>query len=178
MLLLLAGEGGMEWLEQWFNYPGLEAWKFVNLAIFTAAAIYVLRRPINTALLARRDSIRQELLDAKNAREQALARVAEADALLSGVDNDVRAVHEQSRQEAESERQRLAAATVREMEKLKQQAQRETERAYKIARKELRHYLAKRSIDLARESVRNRMRPEDDTLLIKENIGELRRTTV
>jgi F0F1-type ATP synthase membrane subunit b/b' len=178
MLLLLAGEGGMEWLEQWFNYPGLEAWKFVNLAIFTAAAIYVLRRPINAALLARRDSIQQELLDAKNAREQALAQVAEADALLSRVDNDVRAVHEQSRQEAESERQRLAAATVREMEKLKQQAQRETERAYKIARKELRQYLAKRSIDLARESVRNRMRPEDDTLLIKENIGELRRTTV
>jgi hypothetical protein len=52
------------------------------------------------------------------------------------------------------------------------------ETADKLARKELRQYLAKRSVELARESVRSQMRPEDDTHLIKENIGELRRTTV
>ena len=64
------------------------------------------------------------------------------------------------------------------MEKLKQQSQREMETADKLARKELRQFLAKRSVELARESVRSQMRPEDDTLLIKENIGDLRRTTV
>jgi F-type H+-transporting ATPase subunit b len=163
---------------EWFNYPGLELWKFVNLAIFTAGAIYVLRRPISQALLARRESIRQEIITAQTERDQALAKVAEADNMLSRLDDDVRTVHEQARKEAESERQRLAASTVREMEKLKQQALREMETADKLARKELRQYLATRSVDLARESVRNQMRPEDDTHLIKENIGELRRTTV
>ena len=49
----------------WYNYPGLELWKFANLAIFTAAAIYVLRKPINQALLARRDAIQQELVTAQ-----------------------------------------------------------------------------------------------------------------
>lgn len=177
LLLFLAGEGS-GWLETYFNYPGLEAWKFLNLTIFTIAAFKVLRRPINTALLARRDAIRQELIDATSAREQALARVAEADSLLSQLDDDVRVVHEQARQEAESERQRAAAATADEMEKLKQQGQREIERAGKLARKELRQFLANRSVELARESVRTRMRPEDDTFLIKESIGALRRTTV
>lgn len=177
LLLFLAGEGS-EWLEQYFNYPGLEAWKFLNLTIFTVAAIFVLRKKINTALLARRGAIQQELIDAQNEREQALAQVAEANTLLTRLDDEVRTVHEQAQQEAESERQRVAAATTAEMEKLKQQAQREIERAGKLARIELRQYLAKRSVDLARESVRNQMRPEDDTLLIKESIGELRRTTV
>lgn len=163
---------------EWFNYPGLELWKFINLAIFTAAGIYVLRRPISQALLARRESIRQEIVSAQNERERALAQVAEADALLSRIDDDVRTVHEQSRKEAESERQRIAASTEREIEKLKQQAQREMETADKLARKDLRQYLAKRSVELARESVRSQMRPEDDTLLINENIGDLRRTTV
>lgn len=162
---------------EWFNYPGLELWKFLNLAIFTAAGIYVLRRPISQALSTRRESIRQELVAAQNERERALAQIAEADAMLSRVDNDVRAIHEQSRKEAESERQRLAASTEREVEKLKQQAKREMETADKLARKELRQYLAKRSVELARASVRSQMRPEDDTLLIKENIGDLRRTT-
>jgi F0F1-type ATP synthase membrane subunit b/b' len=163
---------------EWLNYPGLEAWKFLNLAIFLAAAIYVLRKKINVLLLARRGAIQQELLAAQTQREQALARVAEADDLLSRVDEHVGAIHKQAAQEAETERQRLAQATTNEKDKLKQQAQREIESANKLARKQLRQFLAKRSVELARVSVQNQMRPEDDTLLIKESIGDLRRTTV
>src|SRR6185503_17099529 len=102
-MLLFASEGA------WWNYPGLEAWKFVNLAIFIALAIYVLRHKINERLLTRRDAIRQELITAQTEHEQALARVAEADSLLSRLDDDVRHVHEQSQLEAEQERQPLAA---------------------------------------------------------------------
>ena len=171
-MLLFAADGG------WLNYPGLEAWKFVNLTIFIVLGIIFLRSKINQGLLARRGAIQQELVAAKTERDEALAKVAEADSLLSRLDDDVSTVHEQARQEAEQERQRLATGTEREIEKLKLQAQREIERADKLARKELRQYLAKRSIDLARESLRSRIRPEDDALLIKESIGELRRTRV
>ena len=163
---------------EWFNYPGLELWKFLNLAIFTAAGIFILRKPISQALLSRREAIKQELVTAQQERERALAQVADADSRLSRLHEDVRAVHKQADEEAKSERERLAAGTAREMEKLKQQSQREIDTAGKLARKELRQFLAQRSIELARESVRNQMRPEDDTALIKENIGDLRRTTV
>ena len=171
--MLLLAEG-----IEWYNYPGLELWKFINLAIFTAAGIYVLRKPINQALLARREAIQQELVRAQQEREQALARVAEADNFLGRLDNDVRTVQEQAREEATSEKQRIAASTEREIEKLKQQAQRELETADKLARKELRQFLAEKSVQMARESIRSQMQPEDDTALIRENIGELRRTTV
>ena len=50
---------------EWFNYPGLELWKFLNLAIFTAAGIYILRKPISQALMARRDAIKQEIVAAQ-----------------------------------------------------------------------------------------------------------------
>jgi len=163
---------------EWFNYPGLEIWKFLNLAIFLAAAIYVLRSKINEALLSRRDVIKQELITAQNEREHALARLTETEDLLSRMDEHVGAIHKQAQQEAESEKQRLAEAMAREIAKLKQQGEREVETANKLARKELRQFLAQRSIELARESVRRQMRPEDDTLLIKENLGDLRRTTV
>jgi len=52
------------------------------------------------------------------------------------------------------------------------------ETADKLARKELREFLAEKSVQMARESIRTQMRPEDDTALIRESIGELRRTTV
>jgi F-type H+-transporting ATPase subunit b len=163
---------------EWFNYPGLELWKFINLAIFTAAGIFVLRTPISQALSARRGAIEQELVAAQQERERALAQVAEADNLLGRLHEDVRALHQQADAEAKAERDRLAASTTTEIEKLKQQSQREIDSAGKLARKELREFLAQRSIELARESVRSQMRPEDDTALIRENIGDLRRTTV
>ena len=169
-MLLLATE--------WYNYPGLELWKFANLAIFTGVGIYILRKPISQALQSRRGAIQQELITAQNERDQALARVAEADSRLSGLDDDVHKVQEQAREEATSERQRITASTEREIEKLKQQAQREMETADKLARKELREFLAEKSVQMARESIRTQMRPEDDTALIQENIGALRRTTV
>jgi F-type H+-transporting ATPase subunit b len=169
-MLLLAGE--------WYNYPGLELWKFANLAIFAGVGIYILRKPISQALSARRGAIQQELISAQNERDQALARVAEADSLLGRLDDDVRRVQEQAREEATSERQRISASTEREVEKLKQQAQREMETAGKLARKDLRQFLAEKSVQMARDSIRTQMRPEDDTALIRESIGELRRTTV
>ena len=169
-MLLLATE--------WYNYPGLELWKFANLAIFAGVGIYILRKPISQALQSRRGAIQQELIKAQNERDQASARVAEADSMLSGLDDDVRKVQEQAHEEATSERQRINTSTEREIEKLKQQAQREMETADKLARKELREFLAEKSVQMARDSIRTQMRPEDDTALIRENIGELRRTTV
>jgi len=168
----------MEWLNAWANYPGLELWKFLNLAIFTAFGIYILRRPIAEALASRREDIKQELLHAQQEKARALEKVAETDSLLSKLDDDVRAVKEHSRQEVELEKQRVAGATAREIEKLKQQSEREMETADKIARKELRRFFAQRSVEFARDRVRREMKPEDDQHLIEDSIGELRRARV
>lgn len=173
MLLLALVE-----MPEWLNYPGLEVWRFLNLAIFVVLLIFFLRTKISEKLATRRDAIQQELLTAQNERERALARLGEVDSLLGRVDEDVRVVHEQAQEEAKAERARLAASTELELGKLKQQAQREMETAVKLARKELRQYFAQRSIEFARDSIQRQLRPEDDTALIRENIGDLRRTTV
>jgi F-type H+-transporting ATPase subunit b len=173
MILLAFAEG-----TTWYNYPGLELWKFFNLALFTAVGIYILRKPISQALNARRAAIQQELIEAQDQKAQAVARMAEADSLLGRLDSDVHTVQEHARQEANAERERVAAAAAREIEKLKQQAEREMETADKVARKELRQFLAQRSVEVARETVRGQMNPDDDRALIEGSIGELRRARV
>ncbi|HKV34114.1 MAG TPA: hypothetical protein VJP89_07335 [Pyrinomonadaceae bacterium] len=161
-----------------FNYPGLELWKFVNLAIFVGFGIYIMRRPISEALSTRREAIKKELVQAQEQKALAVAKMAEADSLLSRVDTDVRAVTDQSHKEAEAEKQRVAAAAAREIEKLKQQAEREMDNAAKIARKSLRQFLAQKSVEFARERVRGEISPEADRRLIEDSIGELRRARV
>src|SRR5258705_11324122 len=159
-----------EWI-QWFDYPGLELWKFGNLAIFTIAAILLLRRPISEALLARREVIRRELLQAQADLDQAEAQLREAEALLARLNADTAAVQAQARNEAEAERQRLIVATEREMEKLKLLAQREIEMAGRVARRALRQYLANRSVELCTGTLFNQIKTQEDSHLISQKIG-------
>lgn len=159
----------------WMNYPGLELWKFINLAIFLAAGIYILKRPLTSALHQRRERIVGELAKAKEDKEAALKRLQEAEELLGRVDQEVKQVHEQSLQEAIVERERLAMVAQNEIEKLKEQGERQVAMAVKVSRKHLREFLAQRSVELAGDSLRQRLRPEDDARLIEISIAELRR---
>ncbi len=103
-----------EWLDRWFNYPGLEAWKFFNLFVFICAALYLHRRfgrPVREALRARGESIKRELQQAREERDQAVARLAEVEARFADLDAEVAKVKEKTAAEAAAEQQRLSAAT-------------------------------------------------------------------
>jgi F-type H+-transporting ATPase subunit b len=164
-----------ETLNAWANYPGLEAWKFLNLAIFAFVGIKLLREPIGRLLASRREQIQGELTAAQNEKEAALATLAEAEALLGHREEDIKNIAAHARQEATEEKQRLALAASAEIDKLKIQSEREVEQASKVARKTLRRFLALRSVQLARESVRQNLRPEDDVRLVTESISGLGR---
>ena len=76
----------------YLNYPGLELWKFVNLAIFIIVAIYLhsrFGRPISEALRARGEGIKLELQRAREEKAQALAKLAEVEARIQRMDDEV-----------------------------------------------------------------------------------------
>jgi F-type H+-transporting ATPase subunit b len=179
MFLLLAylivSEGEPGWAETYLNYPGLEAWKFINLAIFFGAGAYILGGKLKAALHARRERIQLLLTNADRERDAAQLRLNEAEALVGRLDSDLAEVRKRAEAEAQTERERLNEATEKEIERMRNQGQREIETAAKLARKELQKFLAGRSVELARASVRTRIRPEDDARLIEDDIGQLRR---
>jgi F-type H+-transporting ATPase subunit b len=164
-----------DWLETYLNYPGLEAWKFANLAIFITVGIIILRKPLAQALASRREAIRREILNAQQEREVAAKELNDAEALVARLDTDVEAIKLQARQEADAERQRQVAAAVQETERLRAQAARELDLVQRAARKELQQFLAKRSVEMARESVVRELRPEEDLQLIRDRLSDFRR---
>lgn len=161
--------------ESWWNYPGLELWKFVNLALFLGAGVYLLRRPLSDALHSRREGIKRDLLHAQEERDQALAKLAEVEARLQRLGAEKESIREHSQAEANAERERVTHATEIEISKLRDQAQREIESAGKAARQELRRYAAEESVRLAQQVIRRDIRAEDDAQLIGRNIEELGR---
>jgi F0F1-type ATP synthase membrane subunit b/b' len=157
----------------WYNYPGWEAWRFFNLLLFVGALIFLLRRPIGASLVARRDTIRRELMRAQEERRAALAKLEEVEARLARLDAEVETVRAQARREAEAERESITRATAEETRRLREQAQREIESAGKVARQDLRRYAAEQSVRLAEDLIRRDIGAEDDSRLMNDYIGEL-----
>ena len=170
-LILLASEGEAAW----WDYPGFELWKFVNLFVFVAILVFILTRKvkIGEAFKARRENIKRELAQAQRERDAALAKLKEVEERLGRLDSEVATIQEQSQREAAAERERIAKATEAELAKLGEQAKREIESAGKAAKHDLRNYAAETSVRLAEEIIRREMKPEDDVRLISRNVEEL-----
>jgi len=178
MFLAMIEAGGAGWwarAQPYLDYPGFEAWKFVNLAIFVFLLAFILTRKVKLGEVfkERREGIKRELAKAQMERDAALQKLKEVEERLSRLDTEVAAVKEQSAREATEERERIAHSTEAEIAKLSEQAAREIESAGKAAKKELRRYTAEQSVRLAEEIVRREMKPEDDARLIASNIEDL-----
>jgi len=169
-VLFALSEGGET---HWWDYPGFELWKFVNLGILIAFLTLILKRRLGEAFRTRRETIRAELARAQQERDAAVAKLKEVEERLARLDTEVTAVKEQAKVEAAEENERIARATETEIARLSEQAQREIEHAGKTARHELRRYTAEQSVRLAEELIRREMKPEDDARLITRNIEEL-----
>lgn len=163
----------------WWNYPGLELWKFVNLVVFICAALYLHKRfgrPIREGLRARSERIKRELEIARQERDQALAKLTEVEARFARLEADVTAIRERAAIEAEAERKRIELLTEEEIVKIREQAGREIDNAGKAARHELRRFAAHEAIQLAEEILVREIQPEDDARLAKSSVEELGRS--
>lgn len=170
IFLLFALAGGET---AWYNYPGWEIWKFFNLLLFIGALIFLLRRPIGASLVARRDTIRQQLMRAQEERRAALLKLEEVELRLARLDAEVETVRAQAKREADAERENIARSTAEETRRLREQAQREIESAGKVARQDLRRYAAEQSISLAEGLIRRDISSDDDARLMNDYVGDL-----
>jgi F-type H+-transporting ATPase subunit b len=173
-LAMLSGDRN----QPWWDYPGLEFWKFLNLLVFAAAMTYILRRRVTDALRSRREGIRRAVLRAQDQRDEAVRKLAEVDSRVAGVESEVAAIWGKAKAEAQAERERILHDTEAEMLKLREQSQREIESAGKVARQELRRFAAQQSVKLAEEVIEREIQPEDDARLIRLSVEGLGRSRI
>ena len=175
-LILLAASGGetgggfMDFYNKYLNYPGLEAWKFVNLAIFVAVLAYLLRKPLGEAFKARREAIRAELIRAEEERKAALAKLTSAEARLASLDNERQLVLNKAKTEADAEKARILEQTEIEIAKLREQTAGEVDRLAQQTRVELRRFSAEESVRRAEEKLRSQIDANADANLVKSGI--------
>jgi F0F1-type ATP synthase membrane subunit b/b' len=175
-LLFLAGGGGDGWwskVEPYLNYPGFEAWKFLNLTIFAAIMVYLLKKPLSEAFKAKRETIRAELIKAEEQKQAALAELTSTEAKLARLDAEAEDVLARAKEEAAAEKSRLAKETEEETKRLHAQSANEIERKAQQVRAELRRFSAEESIRIAEEKLKAAINAESDSRLVKAGIDAI-----
>ena len=167
------GGGFTEFYNKYLNYPGFEAWKFINLAIFVAALVYVVKKPLSEAFRARRDAIRAELIRAEEEKQSALKRLTSAEAKLAALDAEKAAILKNAREEAEAEKRRLAEQAEWDVKKLREQTSGEVSRLQKQTFAQLRRFSAEESVRLAEEKLRAQIDTQKDSQLVKSGIASI-----
>ena len=161
----------------WWNYPGLELWKFFNLLLFIVIGLYLHRRfgrPVKEALRLRGEAIKRELKQAKEERDNALAKLSEVETRFANLDAEVAKVRQRNAAEIQAEKERIKSTTEGELLRLRDQAKREIESAGKIARQELRQFAAQESIRMAKDILQKEIGPAEHARLTDRSIDELR----
>ena len=168
------GSGGfMDFYNHYLNFPGFEAWRFFNLAVFLGILIYLLKKPLTAAFKAKRETIRAELIRAEAEKQAALERLTVIEAKLVGLEAEAQAIRQRAEQEAAAEKSRITEQTEFEINKLREQAIGEIERKNQLARLELRRFSAEESIRLAEEKIKAEITDEKDARLVKANIQSI-----
>ena len=110
-------------------------WQIVNFVVFVAILIYLLRNKIGIGKVFtdRAASIRKELDKARIEKEEAERKLAEVEARLSKLDEEVAQMRAEADREADRETARIREAAANEAEKIKQMTAREIEGAMKEA---------------------------------------------
>ncbi len=176
-ILLFAGGGGeggfTHFYNQWFNIPGFEAWKFINLAIFIAFMIYVAKRPLTEAFKAKREQIRAELIKAEAEKQAALAKLTTAEGKLAQLETEKEEILRNAKDEAAFEKKRVAEQTKADIERLGAQSDSELSRLSKQSLAALKRFSAQESIRLAEERLRAQIDGSVDARLVKASISEI-----
>jgi len=177
LTLLFAGPSAWEsfrhFYDDWFNIPGFELWKFINLAIFIALMVYVAKKPLSEAFKAKRDQIRSELIKAEEEKQAALTKLTSAEAKLAQLETEKANILQKAKDEAAFEKKRLAEHTKAEAERLRQQSEAELARISNQSRAELRRFSAEEIIRLAEEKLRAQIDGDKDARLVKASISEI-----
>lgn len=149
-----------------------------TLVIF-GALVYVLGKfawgPLLAGLKAREDAIKERIDAAERDRLRAVETLAEYERKLAVAAQEVAALLETAKKDAERIKSDILASAGRESDELRSRARRDIESARDAALQEIYTTSAQLATDIAGRILRREIRPEDQRALIEEGLAAYKR---
>ncbi len=153
----------------------LYAGRFFNLLLVAGVLAWVLKKPLSEFFAQRSRAIREQLVEAQEARRMAEAKAAEMEARMGRLDDELREIRQAAEKEAQQEYVRLNAASREAADKISERARQEIDGLTRAAQKELKAHAAELSVRLAEEIVRNEINDSDRGRIFAKFVDRLGR---
>ena len=137
------------------------AWPVANFIIFIGILYYFFNKPFTEYLAGRSATIRKDLVEAAELRNNANAQLAAIDQKLQALPGELNALRTRGAEEIKAEEQRIAAAAAADRERLLEQTRREIDLQVRLAKKEILEHAADLSVQLATERIKKEVTPAD-----------------
>lgn len=171
----LAGEEHGETHEE-VTYFGIPGWvlKTINLILFFGVLVYLLKKPIGAAFVARREKIRKDAIEAKERRQKAESLAADIQSRLDQIESEVDTILARAAEEGERQKNEMIEQGRRDAEKILAQAHNAIDAQLKRARQELTEHAGRLAAQRAAALLETGMTEADRKKMFAEGVEEIR----
>jgi len=149
-------------------------WQIIAFALLLFFLAKMLKKPLGSFLVRRKEGIRTSLDQASQKKNEAQKLLEEWERKLESLSGEIRDLHETIRQEGEEERKKIVERAQEEGERVRKQAQIIADHEVKKARAELKKEMVDLSLELAEKLLKEAIRPQDQERLVREYIGKMK----
>jgi F-type H+-transporting ATPase subunit b len=147
--------------------------RIFNLALVILVLVWIARKPLQEFYASRTLSIQTQLAEAREARANAEAKLAEMEAKLAGLNDELRQLSAAAEKEAEEEYQRLVAEAEKDAERIVERARQEIVGMTRAANIELKEHAASLAVAMAEEKIKAEINTEDRNRLFGRFVNQL-----
>lgn len=149
------------------------AWHLFNLLVILGVIFWMARRPVTDAIRNRAHDIRKEITDAARMRDEAMQRHEELGARLARFEDEVAQMKAAAAEEARQEEQKLVDRARAEAVRIQQTAERSIRDEVVRAQVALRKEAVDLAVQLAEQTLRAEVGPEDHKRLARQFLASL-----
>jgi len=147
--------------------------KSVNFIIIFGALAYFLYKPLRSFFEKRSREIKEAIKEAEDSRKEAEEKLQEMKIRLTGLEEEITKIKKDAEVVGLKEKTRIANLAQKEAERIKRLAQQQIELEVKAGIQELKEYTTELATALASERIKEKLTPEDHSLLIDKSIERL-----
>lgn len=147
--------------------------RVMNFAVLAGALFFLLKKPIGDALNGRIAGIKAQLEELESKKAQAEKTLADYEKKIATLDDEVSQIIAQYTEQGEAAKKRILDAAAASAEKLEEQAKRNIESEFKVARQKLQAEMMTQALEKAEALVKKTISSDDQDRLIDDYLEKV-----
>lgn len=172
-IALASGGGGEHGEKPVKGWTATDNYRVMNFVVLIGALVFLLRKPVAEGLRGRIDSIRNQLSELEEKKNDAEKQMKESDNRLKGLEKEAEQIIEEYIKQGEVAKSQILKDTQKMGEKIKEQASNAIALEYNLARRALIDDIFENATLLAKQIIEQNIKPDDHERLIGEYIEKV-----